>query len=147
MSKKEILEYAQNNNLLYGVDETNENTAIPRNLLRHKIFPRLQTINPEAGKALERLSESAKELQEGFDTFFAEDIAKKEFDYDWYQSLPPGFQHELLRCLYESANGSTHGFSRALLTELDRFLSSRTGGKKELGKKWLIKKQGTVYLT
>ncbi|MEI6711394.1 MAG: hypothetical protein WCK88_04255 [bacterium] len=46
--------------------------------------------------------------------------------------MPIGFQHELLRCFYELANGSTHGFSRALLTELDRFLSTRTGGKKEL---------------
>ncbi len=131
MSKKEILEYAHNNSLPYGIDETNEDTTIPRNLLRHEILPRLQIINPETGKALGRLSESAKELQEGFDTFFAESIVRKEFDYDWYQSLPRGFQHELLRCFYESANGSTHGLSRALMEEYDKFLSTRGGGKKE----------------
>lgn len=130
----------------YGIDETNEERTIPRNLIRHEILPLLQTLNPEVNTALERLSESAKELQEGFDIFFAEHIAQREFDYDWYQSLPIGFQHELLRCFYESANGSTHGFSRALVCELDRFLSTRHGGKKELGKKWIVKKQGKVYV-
>lgn len=146
VSKKEILEYAKNNTLSYGIDETNEDTSIPRNLLRHEVLPSLQTINPEVGKALERLSKSSKEIKEGFDTFFAENLEKKEFDYDWYHTLPLGFQHELVRCFYEAENGSTHGLSRALMEELDRFLSTRTGGKKELWKKWLIKKQGKVYL-
>lgn len=111
------------------------------------MIPRLKNINPEVEKSLERLSESAQDLREGFNIFFRDTLVKKEFEYDWYHSLPLGFQHELLRCFYEQANGSTHGLSRALLVELDRFLSTRTGGKKELGKKWLTKKQGRVYLT
>jgi hypothetical protein len=73
-------------------------------------------------------------------------VTKEECEYDYYHSLPVGFQHELLRCLYEKANGSTHGFSLALVQELDRFLSTRTGGKKEIGKKWITKKQGKILL-
>lgn len=147
VSKREILEYAKNTPIPYGLDETNEDTTIPRNLLRHEILPQLQIINPEVGKALERLGKSAQEIKEGFDIFFAESIKKKEFDYDWYHALPLWFQHELLRCFYEVANGSTHGFSRALVWELDRFLSTRTGGKKEFWNTWLAKKQGKIYLT
>ena len=146
-SKNKILEHAAKNNILYGNDETNEDTKIPRNLLRHEILPLLQTINPEVRRALERLWKSAQEIKEGFDIFFHEVGEKKEFDYDWYHSLPTGFQHELLRYFYELGNGSTHGLSQALINELDRFLLSRTGGKKELWKKWLIKKQSTIYLT
>jgi len=71
-------------------------------------------------------------LKSSFDSFFAEIIAQKEFSYDWYHTLPLGFQHELLRCFYEDTNGSTHGLSLALLLELDKFLSTRTGGRKEL---------------
>lgn len=147
LTKKDILDYNKVRSLSSGYDETNDDTSIPRNLLRQTVLPQLQTINPEVAKALSRLSESAQELKAGFDHYFAEVVAQKEFSYDWYQTLPLGFQHELLRCMYETANGSTHGLSLALLIELDKFLSTRTGGKKELWKKWLVKKQGTIYLT
>jgi len=147
LTKKDILDYNKIHSILSGYDETNDDTSIPRNLLRQEILPQLQAINPEVAKALSRLSESAQELKSSFDIFFAEIIAQKEFSYDWYQTLPLGFQHELLRCLYETANGSTHGLSLALILELDKFLSTRTGGKKELWKKWLTKKHGKIYLT
>ena len=147
LSKKDIVEYNTIHSVPSGYDETNDDTSIPRNLLRQTILPQLQSINPEVAKALSRLSESAQELKSSFDCYFAEIITQKEFSYDWYQTLPLGFQHELLRCFYETANGSTHGLSLSLLLELDKFLSTRTGGKKELWKKWLVKKQGTIYLT
>lgn len=47
VSKKEILRYAEEQSLLYGHDETNDDTSIPRNLLRHEVMGKLQTINPE----------------------------------------------------------------------------------------------------
>lgn len=147
LTKKDILDYNTIHSISSGYDETNDDTSIPRNLLRQVILPQLQNINPEVSKALSRLSESAQELKSSFDCYFAEVIAQKEFNYDWYHALPLGFQHELLRCLYEATNGSTHGLSLALLLEIDRFLSTRTGGKKELWKKWLIKKHGKIYLT
>jgi len=125
LTKKDILAYNKKHAVPSGYDETNDDTSIPRNLLRQTILPQLQTINPEVAKALSRLSESAQDLKSSFDDYFAEVIAQKEFNYDWYQTLPLGFQHELLRCLYESTNGSTHGLSLALLLELDRFLSTR----------------------
>lgn len=81
-----------------------------------------------------------------FDAFFTEVVEKKSFSVDWYHSLPLGFQHELLRFLYEQANGSTHGLSKALIEELDRFLSTRNGGKKEIKKLSLTKKQGKVFI-
>ncbi len=116
-------------------------------MLRHEVLPRLQEINPEVTKSLTRLSQSARELKMSFDVFFREVLEEKSFTLDWYHSLPLGFQHELLRCLYELSNGSTHGLSMSLITELDRFLSTRTGGKKEIKNMKLVKKQGKVYLT
>ncbi|MCB9806627.1 hypothetical protein H6768_01795 [Candidatus Peribacteria bacterium] len=65
---------------------------------------------------------------------------------NWYYSLPLGFQHELLRLIYETSNGSTHGLSTALMQELDRFLSTRTGGIKEVKKMKLSKRQGKVLI-
>lgn len=147
LSKQDILAYTRKYAVPSGYDETNDDTSIPRNLLRKTVLPQLQNINPEVAKALSRLSESAHELKSSFDSFFAEIIAQKEFGYDWYHTLPIGFQHELLRYLYEKTHGSTHGLSLAMIHELDRFLATRNGGKKEFGTKWLVKKQSTIYLT
>ncbi len=80
-----------------------------------------------------------------FDAFFTEVLEEKSFSLDWYHNLPLGFQHELLRLIYEYTNGSTHGLSTSLITELDRFLSTRNGGKKEIKKMKLEKKQGKVF--
>lgn len=146
VGKNEILEYAQKNKIPFWHDETNDDTSIPRNLLRHKVIPEIRTINPEVNTALSRLSHSAQELKMSFDAFFTEVVEKKSFSLDWYHSLPLGFQHELLRFLYEQANGSTHGLSKALIEELDRFLSTRNGGKREIKKLSLTKKQGKVFI-
>lgn len=145
-TKSEILEYAKDNKIPYWHDETNDDITIPRNMLRHEILPRLSIINPEVWKSLMRLSQSARELKISFDDFFQGVLEKKSFTLDWYHELPLGFQHELLRCLYERANGSTHGLSTSLIEELDRFLSTRNGGKKEIGKMSITKKSGIVYL-
>lgn len=110
-------------------------------MLRHEVLPRLQEINPEVTKSLSRLSQSARELKMSFDAFFHSVLEEKSFTLDWYYELPLGFQHELLRCLYERSNGSTHGLSASLIAELDRFLSTRTGGKKEIKKMKLEKKR------
>ena len=147
LTKREILQYAGEYSLSYGHDETNDDKTIPRNLLRHDVVDKLRIINPEVNLALSRLSQSARELKMSFDAFFTEVVEKKSFSLDWYHALPLGFQHELLRFLYEKAHGSTHGLSTALIIELDRFLSTRNGGKKEIKKLKLAKKQGKVYLT
>ena len=145
VKKKDILAYAKKNNIPFGHDETNDDTSIPRNLIRHQIVPRIEKINPEAGIALSRLSKNAQELKSSFDEFFAE--FWNEITFDKYHRLPLAFQHELLRFWYEQANSSTHGFSTALVGELDRFLSTRNGGKKELWNIWIEKKYSTIYLT
>lgn len=88
LTKREILQYAEKNSLPYGHDETNDDTSIPRNLLRHEVMGKLQTINPEVTSALTRLSHSARELKISFDAFFQEVMQEKSFSLDWYHELP-----------------------------------------------------------
>jgi hypothetical protein len=109
-------------------------------------LPEIRSINPEVNTALTRLSSTAQELKISFDIFFGDIMQKKSFGFDWYHALPIGFQHELLRFLYEQTNSSTHGFSQALVQELDKFLSTRNGGKKEIKKLSLVKKQGKIFI-
>ncbi len=74
VKKKDILAYAKKNKIPFGHDETNDDTSIPRNLIRHEVIPRLETINPEAGNALARLSKNAQDLKSGFDEFFKKEL-------------------------------------------------------------------------
>ena len=69
MSKQDIIDYAEKNNIIFGYDETNEDVSIPRNRLRHNVLPELTKINPEAVSAIIRLWNSAHQLKKSFDLF------------------------------------------------------------------------------
>lgn len=147
LTKKEILEYIESNNIPFWVDETNNDTSIPRNFLRNTILPELEKINPLVANALNRLGKSASLLKSWFDEFFAPIKREKSFTLDWYESLPLGFQKELIRYIFEFTNGSTHGLSNSLIDEIMRFLSTHRGGKKEIKHMKLTKKQSTVFIS
>jgi len=61
ISRKEIEQYCIDNNLTPNKDSSNENTKYKRNLIRKKIIPLMQEINPEVIKAINSLSEIANE--------------------------------------------------------------------------------------
>ena len=62
MTKKEILEYCEKNSLSFVTDSTNADTDYSRNLIRAKVIPLLEEINPDLRSAAMRLSSSMKEL-------------------------------------------------------------------------------------
>lgn len=62
MTKKEILAYCEENSLSFVTDSTNTDTDYSRNLIRAKVIPLLEKINPDVRSAAMRLSSSMKEL-------------------------------------------------------------------------------------
>ena len=62
MTKSEILGYCRENGLDFVTDSTNDCTDYSRNLIRARILPLLEELNPEVRRAASRLSESMKEL-------------------------------------------------------------------------------------
>ncbi len=62
MTKKEILAYCEENSLSFVTDSTNTDTDYSRNLIRAKVIPLLEVINPDVRSAAMRLSSSMKEL-------------------------------------------------------------------------------------
>ncbi|TWP24417.1 tRNA lysidine(34) synthetase TilS [Apibacter muscae] len=66
-SRKEILEYAQNNGIIWREDYTNQSTDFLRNKIRHTIIPNLEDIKPNfiylAKKSLSIIDESQKFIQ------------------------------------------------------------------------------------
>ena len=62
MTKSEILEYCRENSLEFVTDSTNECTDYSRNLIRAKIVPLLEELNPEVRRAAMRLSDSMRDI-------------------------------------------------------------------------------------
>ena len=60
MSKREILEYCEENSLDFVVDSTNTDTEYTRNKIRAKIIPVLEEINPEVTRSATRLAASIR---------------------------------------------------------------------------------------
>lgn len=50
VSKKEILDYANRHGLCWVEDESNNDISIPRNRVRHMIFPQMKLLNPSVLK-------------------------------------------------------------------------------------------------
>ena len=59
--KAEIMEFIQDNEIAYCVDETNSEVTYDRNRIRHNILPELSEINP---KALEHITDMTNRLME-----------------------------------------------------------------------------------
>ena len=62
MTKREILEYCKENSLDFVTDSTNQSTDYSRNLIRAKVIPLLEEINPDVRGAATRLSASMRKL-------------------------------------------------------------------------------------
>lgn len=62
MSKAEILDYCRENSLEYVTDSTNADTDYSRNLIRAKVIPLLEELNPGVRASAQRLSDNMKSL-------------------------------------------------------------------------------------
>lgn len=61
-SKAELEQYCEAQQISYVSDESNADTTILRNRLRHELLPELSTYNPQVVTALNRLAESSEEV-------------------------------------------------------------------------------------
>lgn len=61
-SKKEILSYSQEKNIIWREDESNLTTDYQRNFIRHKILPLLEELNPSVQENLVRLGNRVSDM-------------------------------------------------------------------------------------
>ena len=66
-TKKEILRYARENNIIYREDSSNASNDYLRNQLRHDIIPKFEQINPEFRSALSNFIEYTEVLNDWID--------------------------------------------------------------------------------
>lgn len=63
-TRKEILEFAENNTIKWREDSSNDSVKYSRNKIRHKVIPVLEEINPKAQEAIFSSTERLEQAEE-----------------------------------------------------------------------------------
>jgi tRNA(Ile)-lysidine synthase len=76
ISRKEIVEYANSNNIHWFEDDTNVDTQFSRNFIRHDVIPLLSSRWP---KLIDQISSMTKKAQESYD--LSVEIAEQDLNF------------------------------------------------------------------
>ncbi|WP_220740910.1 tRNA lysidine(34) synthetase TilS [Leuconostoc miyukkimchii] len=95
ITKQELIHYAQENNLHWQEDKTNQDaTYTPRNYLRQVIIPQLKTINPQT---VRHINAFANQIEKQSELITAQvDVYVQNIEHDW-QAIPELWQEETIK--------------------------------------------------
>ncbi|WP_113906366.1 tRNA lysidine(34) synthetase TilS [Aliidiomarina celeris] len=129
--KTELYAYAEAHGVQWIEDDTNYDTSIDRNFLRHEIVPRLQQRWPSIQATVARSAELCAEQQSLLEYFIDKELTPRiqgdRFELAGWLELAPNLQKALLRRWFERAGVPLP--SSAIMTELLRQLSRLPQGK------------------
>lgn len=148
-TKLEIQSYAEKNNIVFRDDSTNMDRNYQRNYLRHEVFPRFETINPEYRRALSNFIDYTEELKLWIDREVEKFLSgKNEFSAKEFEKQSPFLRKEIIRYLYEKSNSGTVGLSEGNINEILRFILSAEGWtRKEVHGLFLLKQHQVIFFS
>lgn len=125
LTKKEIEDYLDENKLKYNIDETNFDTKITRNYLRHDIVPKLEKINSKYKQNISNTISYFEDLSEFIDTEIKKFLWDKDYFFiEEFNNLSNFLQKEVIRYIYYTSNWkSTIWLSEANIKEIIRFIN------------------------
>ncbi len=132
ISRDDIKNYAEKKKLEWHEDSTNKDVRYSRNLLRLKILPELEKINPEW---LENIFRTAQ-IQREIDVFMKKEAGeiiknKSTLDVNQLKKLEDPLLFEILGISYERKKGDRKELSLKNLQDLKNLIQ-KTGGTKKL---------------
>ncbi len=164
--KKDILEYLDKNNLKYNIDETNFDTDITRNKLRHDIVPQFEAVNWNYKNNINNLISYLEEVKENID-FQVEDFLKEQgikifnswkykintleiygyFYINDFNSLSGLIQKEIIRHIFYISNWkSTIWLSEANIAEVIKFINWKNNKTVKEIKEMKLKKENEIII-
>jgi tRNA(Ile)-lysidine synthase len=108
------------------VDETNDDRAFRRNLIRHEVMPALRRVHPGAERNLARTAELLGELDELLSEL-ADGHVRDVIDLDELAALPRPLRVLVLRAAAERAAGRPLRLPRDLTGRLEQLADRRKG--------------------
>lgn len=120
-SKAQLENYAEQQQLTWIHDESNDNTRFERNFIRHEVLPLLQQKWPSAATTISRTAAHHTEAQTLLDLFGAEDLVQaqrelNELDISTLQRFTPARQKNCIRYLLHRLDYATP--SEAVLDQI-----------------------------
>ena len=112
------------------IDDTNVDTRLRRNLIRHDVMPALRRVHPGAEANIARTAELLAELDELLDELAGEHVSS-ELDLDRLAELPRPLRAIVLRAAAERAAGRPLRLPRALTDRLVE-VAQRSAGVERL---------------
>lgn len=166
IEKKDILEYLNTNNLEYKIDNTNFDTDITRNKLRHDIIPQFADINSNYKTNINNLISYLVEVKQFIDNEVEKFLTEQwilifnswkyqintleiygYFYIEDFNSLSTLLQKEIIRHIYFISNwNSTIWLSEANISEVIRFINGKNNKTIKEIKEMKLKKENKIII-
>lgn len=149
-SKQEIIEYASTREVPWIEDDTNLDTSIDRNFLRHNVVPLLRQRWPQFEQVVARSAKLCAEQQELLDSLLQNDLQQRArgccFELAQWQSLSTAHQAALLRAWLKQCGVSmpSHSLMQNLLRQVNAVQDANV--QVRWGQQQLRRYQNTLYL-
>lgn len=146
IEKKYILNFLNSNNLEYKIDNTNSNTDISRNLLRHNVIPQFEKINSNYKNNIKNLMSYFEEIKENIDMQVKNFLKDNNFfdiiNFNWLNKL---LQKEAIKHIYYISNwNSTIWLSEANINEIIKFINWKNNKTVKIIKNMKLKKDNKI---
>lgn len=138
-SKKEILEYCEENNLNPRFDSTNQQNIYSRNIIRNEIFPIVEKkINDNAREVIARSSSLLTAENEFLEKLAAaeyqkalKDKSEKKIviDFDKFQNIDLVLQRRIYRQVYSSLNDNLNDLYLDHIFEIEKLIQNKKTGR------------------
>ena len=144
LKKSEIISYLEKNKLKYFIDQSNSDTNITRNYLRHEIIPKFEKINKSYKSNLSNLLSYFEDIKEYIDKEITHFLWYNDyFIIDEFNKKSNFFQREIIRQIYFISNwNSTIWLSKSNIAEVLKFINWKNNKtikeikKMKMKKKW-----------
>ena len=138
VSRKEIEQYCEKNQLHPRIDSTNKENIYKRNIIRNIIMPELRKLNPNIEESLSRTSILAKQNNE-----FVEQYAKKQYesieskknsnkveiDLKKFNQENISIKQIIIRTAIENLTGTTRNISKSYIDNIISMANNNISGK------------------
>ena len=147
ISRAEIEDYVEKNQIPFVHDKTNDTLIYERNMVRNVIIPKLKELNPNVGEAIFRLSDSAMEESnylDGIARNVYEDVCScKGLNISKLLLEDPVIVRRVFKIFIQENFNSTKGIYKVHYDMLLDFLNSTTGKSLDLpGGKVIVNNYG-----
>ncbi len=148
-SREEIELYAKENSLEFILDSSNLNVKYKRNLIRQKILPEMQKINPKVINSITNLILVNKMTQKIVDFAYSEALEKIKIENyilrDEFLKLPLELRYEIVN---RQLKGVLKNRDYKSIDEIVSFIENNSSSKMSVNKEYFLKiYNNKIYLT